>query len=138
MTGRLPLGNTAKQSKARLLTCLVVLGGISGCSPKQDDLSTELVRGLRAYKVAAKAEARVRQFASLLQPAEVSRLSFEIPGQLRTVSLEAGQRVQIGDLLAEIDPRSLQAQLEQANAGCNRLKHSSRMPRQILRAGTSC
>ena len=89
LTGRLPLGNTAKHSKARLLTCLVVLAGISGCSPKQDDSSAELVRGLRAYKVAAKAEGRVRRFASLLQPAEVSRLSFEIPGQLRTVSLEA-------------------------------------------------
>jgi RND family efflux transporter MFP subunit len=58
----------------------------------------------------------VRRFPSILQPADVSRLSFEIAGQLKAVTLEAGQKVELGDVLAEIDPRSLQAQVEQASA----------------------
>ena len=58
----------------------------------------------------------MRRFPSILQPAEVSRLSFEIAGQLKAVNLEAGQRVQLGDVLMEIDPRSLQTQVEQARA----------------------
>jgi RND family efflux transporter MFP subunit len=76
-----------------------------------------MVRGLRAYKVAASAESRVRRFPSVLQPADVSRLSFEIAGQLQAITLEAGQKVKLGDVLAEIDPRSLQTQVEQAGAG---------------------
>ena len=58
----------------------------------------------------------MRRFPSVLQPADVSLLSFEIAGQLKAVNLEAGQKVQLGDLLAEIDPRSLQTQVEQASA----------------------
>jgi RND family efflux transporter MFP subunit len=103
----------------RFLTCLLVLCGLCGCDQKQDASSEQIVRGLRAYKVSAYAESRVRRFPSVLQPAEVSRLSFEISGQLKAVNLEVGQRVHLGDILMEVDPRSLQAQLEQANAGVN-------------------
>lgn len=59
----------------------------------------------------------MRRFPSILQPADLSRLSFEIAGQLKAVDLEAGQKVQLGDVLAEIDPRSLQTQVDQASAG---------------------
>jgi RND family efflux transporter MFP subunit len=100
-----------------LLTCLIVLFGLQNCTEKREEVKDQPVRGLRAYKVSATAESRVRRFPSVLQPADVSLLSFEIPGQLKAINLEAGQKVQLGDLLAEIDPRSLQAQVEQANAG---------------------
>lgn len=97
--------------------CAALLLLQQGCGEKQPDATAQPVRGLRAYKVAAAAESRVRRFPSVLQPADVSLLSFEIAGQLKAVTLEVGQKVALGDLLAEIDPRSLQAQLEQANAG---------------------
>jgi RND family efflux transporter MFP subunit len=99
------------------LFCLIVLAGLPSCSDKSDDAKEPLLRGLRVYKVSARAESRVRRFPSILQPADVSVLSFEIAGQLKAVSLQAGQKVQLGDLLAEIDPRSLQTQVEQASAG---------------------
>jgi RND family efflux transporter MFP subunit len=99
------------------LVCLVVLFGLQNCSEKQKEATDQLVRGLRAYKVSARAESRIRRFPSILQPADVSVLSFEITGQLKAINLQAGQKVQLGDLLADIDPRSLQTQVEQANAG---------------------
>jgi len=102
-------------SASKLLTCLVLLVGLQACGAKEP-AGEQPVRGLRAYKVEARAESRVRRFPSVLQPADVSGLSFEISGQLKAVTLEVGQKVQLGDLLAEIDPRSLQTQVEQANA----------------------
>src|SRR6202790_5373651 len=96
--------------------CLVVLFALEGCS-KKEEAKDQPVRGLRAYKVSERAENRVRRFPSILQPADVSVLSFEIAGQLKAINLQAGQKVQLGDLLAETDPRSLQAQVEQASAG---------------------
>jgi RND family efflux transporter MFP subunit len=89
---------------------------LCNCDKKQDDSAEQLVRGLRAYKVSAIAESRVRRFPSVLQPADVSQLSFEISGQLKAVNLEAGQKVELGGLLAEIDPRSLLTQVQQASA----------------------
>ena len=97
--------------------CLVVLLALQGCSDKKEEAKDQPVRGLRAYKVSERAENRVRRFPSILQPADVSVLSFEIAGQLKAINLQAGQKVQLGDVLAETDPRSLQAQVEQASAG---------------------
>lgn len=98
-----------------LVVCLIALSGLQACS-EGEQTADHPVRGMRAYKVAARAESRVRRFPSVLQPADISVLSFEISGQLKAVNLEVGQKVQLGDLLAEIDPRSLQTQVEQANA----------------------
>src|ERR1700737_1486353 len=108
---------TMRRPLSRLVTCLILLFGLQDCSEKKQEATEQPVRGLRAYKVAAKTESRVRRFPSVLQPAEVSVLSFEIAGQLKAISLEVGQKVQLGYLLAEIDPRSLQTQVEQAGAG---------------------
>ena len=102
---------------SRLLICLILLCALESCARQNEEAEKPPVRGLRAYKVAAQAESRVRRFPSVLQPADVSLLSFEIAGQLKAVTLEAGQKVQLGAVLAELDPRSLQAQVEQASAG---------------------
>jgi RND family efflux transporter MFP subunit len=102
---------------SRLVTCLILLFGLQDCSEEKQETTEQPIRGLRAYKIAAQTESRVRRFPSVLQPADVSILSFEIAGPLKAVTLEAGQKVKLGDQLAEIDSRSLQTQVEQARAG---------------------
>jgi RND family efflux transporter MFP subunit len=102
---------------SQIVICAILAFGLQGCSEKKQEANEQPVRGLRAYKVAAKTESRVRRFPSVLQPADVSSLSFEIAGQLKAVTLTVGQKVQLGDVLAEIDPRSLQTQVDQASAG---------------------
>jgi len=105
------------QTLPRLLTCLFVLLSLLGCGEKKQQGEEQPVRGLRAFKVSATAESRIRRFPSVLQPADISLMSVEIAGQLKEINLEAGQKVELGELLAELDPRSLQAQVEQASAG---------------------
>ncbi len=100
-----------------LLICLPLAFGLTACGEKKEADTVHLIRGLRTYKVATQAESRIRRFPSILQPADVSLLSFEISGQLKAVNLQAGQKVGLGDLLAELDPRSLQTQVDQASAG---------------------
>jgi hypothetical protein len=63
--------------------CLVAFFALQGCSEKKEDAKGEPVRGLRAYKVSERADNRVRRFPSVLQPADVSVLSFEISGTSR-------------------------------------------------------
>ena len=101
----------------RFVICAIIIFGLQACSEKDQEVAEQPVRGLRAFKVVAKAESRVRRFPTVLQPSDVSSLSFEIAGQLKVVSLAVGQMVQLGDLLAEIDSRSLQSQVDQASAG---------------------
>ncbi|QOG21234.1 MULTISPECIES: efflux RND transporter periplasmic adaptor subunit [Bradyrhizobium] len=106
-----------RRPSSRLVICAFVVFGLQGCSEKQQAATDQPLRGLRAYKVSTTAGSRVRRFPTVLQPADVSSLSFEIAGQLRAVTLIVGQKVSLGDVLAEIDPRSLQTQVEQAGAG---------------------
>ncbi len=102
---------------SRFVISAILVFGLQGCGDKKQEAAEQPLRGLRANKVTAKAESRVRRFPSVLQPADVSSLSFEIGGQLKAITLTVGQKVQLGDVLAEIDPRSLQTQVEQASAG---------------------
>jgi len=101
----------------RFAICAIIVFGLQACSGKDQEVAEQTVRGLRAFKVGTKAESRVRRFPTVLQPADVSSLSFEITGQLKAVALAVGQKVQLGDVLAEIDSRSLQSQSDQASAG---------------------
>lgn len=126
-----------------LLICLLVGFGLENCSEKKEAGNEQLVRGLRAYRVAARAESRIRRFPSVLQPADVSVLSFEISGQLKAVNLQVGQKVQLGDVLAEIDPRSLQSQVDQASAGVQQVEAQvenaeRRLPTQARASEKGC
>ena len=114
----MPNGATGRERRLLGTVCfgLALLFSLSGCGKEQDKSADAVVRGLRAYKVAATTESRVQRFPTVLQPADISQLSFEISGQLTTVNLNTGQKVGIGDMLVELEPRSLQAQLDQARA----------------------
>src|SRR3984893_12290029 len=100
----------------RLLAGVFVLCVLCGCEKEEGKSVGAPVRGLRAHKVAANTESRVQRFPSVLQPADISGLSFEISGQLTAVTLNIGQKIKLGDVLMEIDPRSLQTTLDQARA----------------------
>src|SRR6202166_3852595 len=108
---------TMSRRPLRFLICAIIVFGLQACGGKDQEVAEQPVRGLRGFKVAVKAESRVRRFPTVLQPADVSSLSFEITGQLKAVALAVGQKVQLGDVLAEIDSRSLQSQSDQASAG---------------------
>ncbi len=54
--------------------------------------------------------------AGTLQPTQTWNLSFPAPGVVATVNVSPGQAVAAGQLLATLDPASLQAELTQAQA----------------------
>ncbi|MGH1419276.1 MAG: efflux RND transporter periplasmic adaptor subunit [Hyphomicrobiaceae bacterium] len=101
----------------RLISGLGLLGIILGaCGPTEPEKAEEPVRGLRTILVKETAETTVRRYPSVLQPGSITTLSFEIAGRLTEVDLDVGQRVKKGDVLAEIDPKSLEFQVQSAQA----------------------
>ena len=90
---------------------------ITGCQEDVSDAPKEpMVRGLKGYQVTKSANAEVRRYPSVVQPARESKLSFEVGGKLQAINLEVGQRVKRGDVLAEIDPASLNLKVQQNSA----------------------
>lgn len=106
---------------------LLLVMFVAACSDNSTPVDTEPpVRGLKTVLIKESEETTARRYPSVLQPAEVSTLSFEVSGRLKAVNLDVGQRVNAGDIIAEIDTRSLQLQLESAEAALQQAQSTAR------------
>ncbi|MEL6202320.1 MAG: efflux RND transporter periplasmic adaptor subunit [Pseudomonadota bacterium] len=75
------------------------------------------IRGLKTHLVENTEQSTVRRFPSVLEPKSLNALSFEVGGKLTEVSLQVGQTVTQGEVLASIDPEALEIQIANAEAG---------------------
>ena len=104
-------------AKLFLLLTLLPMAGVISCNPQSaPEQQPEVIRGLKAFRIAETSGFEVRRYPSVVRPSQESKLSFEISGQLGSIDLEIGQMVNKGDALAEIDPVSLQFQVQQSKA----------------------
>ncbi len=101
-----------------------------GCSSDQAPVvEPDVIRGLKGFQVSDSASSEVRRYPSVVQPAKESKLSFEVSGKLTDIRLEVGQRVETGQVLAEIDPVSLKFREQQAKASLDEAKAAYRNAR---------
>lgn len=103
----------------RKIIVLAAAALLATACQSQDDSAQNAeppVRGLKTVLVQDQESSTIRRFPSVLQPAEVTTLSFEIGGKLGAIDLKVGQVVEKGQLLATIDPKSLEIQVESAEA----------------------
>ncbi len=102
-------------AKAGCVICLAATA-LAGCQDEPNVATDTVVRGLKTVLVEDRQQTTVRRYPSVLEPAEVTTLSFETPGKLQHVDLKVGQIVAQGDVLAQLDPRSLELAVEAAQA----------------------
>ncbi|MEO0547130.1 MAG: efflux RND transporter periplasmic adaptor subunit [Pseudomonadota bacterium] len=105
-------------SSLKLISVFLLGLLVSACQQENDgETSSEpVIRGLKTVLVQDQEQSTVRRYPSVLQPSEVTTLSFETPGKLGAVDLKVGQVVAKGDLLAQLDRRSLEIQVETAES----------------------
>lgn len=90
---------------------------LSGCQGEKTVVDPDpVVRGLKTIEIRAHEERFTRSYPSVLQPASVTALSFEVSGKLQDINLDVGQSVKAGDVLASLDPTSLDLQVGSAEA----------------------
>ncbi len=87
---------------------------VAGCS--RQEAPQEPVRAVKLITVGEGALAPSTQYAGELRARIESRLGFRVPGKLIGRSVEPGQRVQAGQLLAQIDPQDYQLAAQAAQA----------------------
>ena len=102
--------------RRNLMFCVLAVG-LAACQEQNTVENAEPpVRSLKTIVIEEVEETTIRRYPSVLQPASISTLSFEVSGRLQEVNLKVGERIKKGDLLAEIDTRSLEIQVESAEA----------------------
>lgn len=105
--------------------CAVVLTGCGDDDSRTGEMEP-VVRGLKSCLIDDAEQATIRRYPSVLQPSSTTTLSFEVAGRLQEVTLDVGQAVAEGDVIAELDPRSLQIQVDNAAAAVRQAEVATR------------
>ncbi len=103
----------------RITTPLILLAafGLAACEEEAEVANTpERVRAIKTFTVAQPAGGQTRSFSGSLAAASTSSLSFSVGGTTAKVNVSAGDVVQAGDVLAELDPEPLTLVVEAAQS----------------------
>lgn len=99
---------------------------LSSCAKKQESPKTELSKAPEQIQVRVQAAVsriidKSIDVTGTLEADETVSLSFEIPGRVSVFRVDFGQLVKKGDVIAELDRRELEWQLERAKANVGQL-----------------
>jgi len=101
--------------KIGVCTLLIVALLLGGCG-RSDETAEERLRPVRFVTVGDASVFRDRSFSGISKSSRESRLSFKVSGTAINVPVQIGQRLNAGDLIAEVDPASYVLQAQQAQA----------------------
>ncbi len=88
---------------------------LAGCG-QSDETFEERLRPVRYVIVSDASAFRDRSFSGTSKSSRESRLSFKVSGTITKLPVQIGQRLNAGDLIAEIDPAGYVLQAQQAQA----------------------
>lgn len=101
--------------KTSVCTLLIATLMFGACG-ESDDAVEERLRPVRYVTVNDGSVFRDRSFSGTSKSSRESRLSFKVSGTVVNVPVQIGQRMDAGDLIAEIDPAGYVLQAQQAQA----------------------
>jgi RND family efflux transporter MFP subunit len=88
---------------------------LGGCEAKTAPAS-KTERPVQVQRVAFDSEHATRDFVGVVRARYETDLGFRVAGKVVTRLVDVGDRVQVGDVVARLDPRDLQLQVESAEA----------------------
>lgn len=110
---------------------VLVLLSLAACR-EEEDTAEAPIRGLKVHLVELGPNVETRRFPAVLEPAEITPLSFEVSGLLGPVSLAVGQRVDAGQVLASLDQTSLELEVASAQASVDQASSNAQNAAETL------
>ena len=95
------------------------------CSRQETDVEPEL-RPVRTEVVSLSGAQRQRTFSGTFRAGMESKLSFRVPGSVQRLNVSVGQSVRPGHLIAELESRDYELQVQEAQAGLTRARATRR------------
>ena len=111
---------------AARIAMLLALGGLVACGDTQPTERETVIRPVRVEKVTAGGGKRTRTFSGSASAGHESKLSFRVGGTLKEMSVKLGDRVRKGQVMARLDPRDYELQVQQARASLNQAQAQQR------------
>jgi RND family efflux transporter MFP subunit len=108
-----------KRQKIAIAALLFAMG-IAGCSNGKQE-AQERIRSVKACQVHSMGS-KSKVFTGVVKESREVKLAFQVPGSLIGLKVEEGQYVRKGQMLAVLDARDYEVQLESANANYEQAK----------------
>jgi len=96
-----------------VVACLALFSG--GCE-QQPAEQAPVVRPIKILTIEAGGSAGQREYPATIKATQQADMGFEVPGRVEEFLVKEGQLVEKGELLARLDARDYQADLEKARA----------------------
>ena len=103
-----------------LMPLVVLVSTLTACSEQAPPPTIETVRAIRTITVTEPASGKMRRFSGVVEAADTSSISFEVPGNVRQVKVDVGGRVSKGQVLAVLDEQTYRLNVEAAQAAVRR------------------
>ena len=119
-----------------LLGLLLVL---AGCKPKEDnrsDAEASAVAPVSVIKLAPTEKNQTLNLSGTIQSEKTAQVTFSVQGRVTSVLVDEGQAVKKGQLLATLDPRDYQYQLQQADANLLQAKDTYLRSKELYQKGS--
>ena len=101
----------------RLITLLIVLVAASSCGDKEDDQIREpVIRPVKLITLSPASNEETSRYPAVVNAAQFSELSFLVGGLIEEIAIVEAQQVNEGDLIARLDQRDYQSQLDSAQS----------------------
>ena len=101
--------NVPKQTLKRMVWLLCMAVALSACKEKVE--ITEEVRPIKTMTIREQAVGQTLKFSGLAAAVDSSALSFQVGGQVASVTVDIGDRVKKGQILAILDPEPYQLEV---------------------------
>ena len=109
------------KSKLKLTLAVSALIFLSACE-QEPLVEKEVIRQVRAMQVTDITQFRQRQFPGIAKATQEVDLAFRVSGPLTELPINVGDVVSKGDIVARIDPRDFQVQVNNARGQLDRAK----------------
>ena len=87
----------------------------AGCSEPPPE-APKVVRPVKIFTIEGPGSASQREYPATVKAAQHADMGFEVPGKVTEFLVKEGQTVKTGEVLARLDDRDYQAELDQAEA----------------------
>jgi RND family efflux transporter MFP subunit len=111
-----PLPKLPSISKLRPLAALALLSLLAACGDQATSATPKAERPVQIQRVAFEPADARREFVGVVRARHETDLGFRVAGKIMTRTVNVGDRVHAGDVVAQLDSQDLDLQVESAQA----------------------
>jgi RND family efflux transporter MFP subunit len=107
---------TSSIRKLKPLAALALLSLLAACTDQATSATPKAERPVQVERVAFAQQEASREFVGVVRARHETDLGFRVAGKMMTRSINVGDTVRAGDIVAQLDPQDLNLQVESAQA----------------------